>query len=160
MWCIQEITEEYKLRMYRLLTLYKEPYNRCQAVVCLDEKSKQLHEDSREPIKSTPGKTEKYDYEYKRKGTCNIFVAVAPKEGRRIVKVTDTRTKEDFAHFIEDLVEKHFHMAKLIKIVFDNLNTHFEKSLMEKLIVKIKEDEKDVSDEDIAVASRRARTRG
>ena len=102
MWCIQEITEEYRTRMYRLLDLYKQPYNLIQPMVCMDEKSKQLLEDSRQPIKTRPGKPEKFDYEYKRKGTCNIFVAVVPKAGIRIVKVTDKRTKEDFANFIED----------------------------------------------------------
>lgn len=131
MWCIQAITEEYRTRMYRLLELYQQGYNPNQPLVCMDEKSKQLLEDSRPPIKAEPGKLEKYDYEYKRKGTCNIFVAVAPKAGMRIIKVTDTRTKEDFAYFIEDLVEKHFRKADYIQLVLDNLNTHFEGSLIE-----------------------------
>jgi hypothetical protein len=131
MWCIQEITEEYRSRMYFLLDLYKEPYDPNQPVVCMDEKSKQLLEDSRLPIKAKPGKLEKYDYEYKRKGTCNIFVAVAPKAGKRIIKVTDTRTKQDFAYFVEDLVEKHFRQATCIQMVLDNLNTHFAGSLIE-----------------------------
>jgi len=77
------------------------------------------------------GKPEKYDYEYKRKGTCNIFVGVAPKGGQRIVKVTDTRTKKDFADFIEELVERHFAKAEYIQLVLDNLNTHFGGSLFE-----------------------------
>jgi len=131
MWCIQEITEEYRTRMYRLLDLYKQTYDPSQPMVCMDEKSKQLLEDSRQPIKAKPGKYEKYDYEYKRKGTCNIFVAVVPKGGIRIVKVTDTRTKEDFAYFIEDLVGKHFRKATCIQLVLDNLNTHFEGSLIQ-----------------------------
>ncbi len=131
MWCIQLITEEYKIRMYRLLKLYKEQYDPCQPVVCMDEKNKQLLEDNRTPIKAKPGKPEKYDYEYKRKGTCNIFVAVAPKGGMRIIKVTDKRTKKDFAEFVEDLVENHFAKANYIQLVLDNLNTHFEGSLIE-----------------------------
>jgi hypothetical protein len=131
MWCIQAITEEYRTRMYRLLELYQQEYNSSQPLVCMDEKSKQLIEDSRHPIKAKPGKLEKYDYEYKRKGTCNIFVAVAPKAGIRIVKVTDTRTKKDFAYFVENLVEKHFRKAIYIQLVLDNLNTHFEGSLIE-----------------------------
>jgi len=131
MWCIQEITEEYRTRMYRLLELYKQDYDPGYPLVCMDEKSKQLLEDSRQPIKAKPGKPEKYDYEYKRKGTCNIFVAVAPKAGIRIVKVTDKRTKQDFAYFAEDLVEKHFPNARCIQLVLDNLNTHFEGSLIE-----------------------------
>ena len=146
MWCIQEITEEYRTRMYALLELYKVPYNSSQPIVCMDEKSKQLLEDNRKPIKAEPGKLEKYDYEYKRKGTCNIFVAVDPKAGMRVIKVTDTRTKKDFANFIEDLVEKHFVKVEYIQLVLDNLNTHFEGSLFEtfgkrkanKLLKKIK----------------------
>jgi hypothetical protein len=131
MWCIQEITEEYRIRMYRLLELYKQPYNPSQPLICMDEKSKQLLEDSRQPIQAKPGKAEKYDYEYRRKGTCNIFVAVVPKGGMRVVKVTDTRTKEDFAYFVEELVYVHFHDAICIQLVLDNLNTHFEGSLLE-----------------------------
>jgi len=131
MWCIQEITEEYRTRMYCLLELYKKPYNPSHPIVCMDEKSKQLLEDNRKPIRAKPGKLEKYDYEYNRKGTCNIFVAVDPKGGVRIVKVTDTRTKKDFADFIEDLVERHFAKADYIQLVLDNLNTHFEGSLFE-----------------------------
>jgi len=130
MWCIQQITPEYRKRMYRLLDLYKEPYDPHHPVVCMDEKSKQLLEDSRQPIAAKPGSMERYDYEYKRKGTCNIFVAVNPKEGMRFIKVTHTRTKADFANFIKDLVEVHYAKAEYIQIVLDNLNTHFEGSLI------------------------------
>jgi DDE superfamily endonuclease len=131
MWCIQEITSEYRERMYRLLDLYKKPYNAKQPVICMDEKSKQLLADSRSPIPAKPGEPEKYDYEYKRKGTCNIFVAVVPKGRKRIVKVTDTRKKEDFASFVEYLLTKHFPGAAYIQLVVDNLNTHFESSFYE-----------------------------
>jgi hypothetical protein len=117
--------------MYRLLDLYKEPYDPHHPVVCMDEKSKQLLEDSRQPIAAKPGSMERYDYEYKRKGTCNIFVAVNPKEGMRFIKVTHTRTKADFANFIKDLVEVHYAKAEYIQIVLDNLNTHFEGALIE-----------------------------
>lgn len=131
MWCIQEIDEEYRKRMYRLLDLYKEPYDPSVPMVCLDEKSKQLLEDTRKPISAKPGSPAKFDYEYKRKGTCNIFVAVEPKSGMRFCEVTDTRTKSDFAFFILVLAEIHFPDAKCIQIVLDNLNTHFEQSLIE-----------------------------
>lgn len=131
MWCIQAITEEYRTRMYRLLELYQQAHDPNQPLVCMDEKSKQLLEDSRRPILAKPGQLEKYDYEYKRKGTCNIFVAVAPKAGMRIVKVTDTRKKEDFAYFVEDLIENHFPNASCIQLVLDNLNTHFAASIIE-----------------------------
>jgi hypothetical protein len=131
MWCIQAITEEYRTRMYRLLELYQQEHDPNQPLVCMDEKSKQLLEDSRRPIPAKPGQLEKYDYEYKRKGTCNIFVAVAPKAGMRVVKVTDTRKKEDFAYFVEDLIETHFPKAACIQLVLDNLNTHFAASITE-----------------------------
>ena len=86
--------------MYRLLTLYNKPYNPAYPVVCFDEKSKQLLEDFRTPIPMKPGSVRKYDYEYRRHGTCNIFVAVEPKAGKHHIKVTDTRTKKDFAQFM------------------------------------------------------------
>lgn len=136
MWCIQQITSEYKARMYRLLDLYKQPYDPSHPVVCMDEKSKQLLEDNRRPIAAKPGCLEKYDYEYKRKGTCNIFMAVDPKGGKRFVKVTDRRAKPDFAYFIKDLAETYFKKAQYIQIVLDNLNTHFESSLKETFGVK------------------------
>ncbi len=131
MWCIAELTPQYRERMYRLLALYKEPYDCHQPLVCMDEKSKQLLKDIRKAIPAKPGKVEKYDYEYSREGTCNIFIAIAPKMAKRVVKVTDRRTKKDFAFFVEELVERHFPKAKCIQLVLDNLNTHFETSLRE-----------------------------
>jgi len=131
MWCITEITKEYRKRMYRLLSLYNKPYNPALPVVCFDEKSKQLLEDSRTPIPMKPGHVRKYDYEYIRKGTCNIFVAVEPKAGRHHIKVTDQRTRKDFAQFIKWLVDKRYKSAKKVLIVLDNLNTHFKQSFYE-----------------------------
>jgi len=131
MWCIQQITPEYRQRMYRLLDLYKMPYDPKHPVICMDEKSKQLLEDNRKPIAAKPGSLEKCDYEYKRNGTCNIFMAVAPQAGTRHTKVTNTRKKDDFAYFVLDLVEKHFPDVEYIQLVLDNLNTHFEGSLLE-----------------------------
>jgi hypothetical protein len=117
--------------MYRVLELYKAPYDSRHPVVCMDEKSKQLLEDSRQPIAAKPGSPEKIDYEYKRKGTCNIFMAVEPKGGKRVVKVTDTRTKQEFACFMRELVDVHYAKAEYIQVVLDNLNTHFESSFTE-----------------------------
>lgn len=131
MWCIAEITSEYRERMYRLLDLYEEDYNQKYPVICIDEKSKQLIEEVRNPIPLRPGSPAKYDYEYKRNGTRNIFVAVEPKGGRRIITVTRTRTKEDFAYFVKNTVENEYKQAVKIRIVLDNLNTHFEKSFYE-----------------------------
>lgn len=117
--------------MYQLLDLYRMPYDADHPVVCVDEKSKQLLADSRASIAAKPGRTERFDYEYKRNGTCNLFVAVVPKAGRRIVQVTDKRTKTDFARFVEQLVNVHFRSAEYIQLVVDNLNTHFESSFYE-----------------------------
>jgi thiamine phosphate synthase YjbQ (UPF0047 family) len=117
--------------MYRLLQLYKEEFNPQQPLVCMDEKTKQLLKDSRKTILAKCGKVQRYDYEYSRQGTCNIFIAIAPKAAKRVVKVTDRRTKQDFALFIEELVDRHFPKAQCIQLVLDNLNTHFESSLLE-----------------------------
>ena len=131
MWCIAKLTKEYRKRMYRLLDLYSKPYDPNNPTVCMDEKSKQLISDTREPIVMKPGKSEKVDYEYKRNGTMNIFAAVEPLAGKHILKVTKTRKRSDFAIFIKELVTKEYQTAEKINIVCDNLNTHFEKSFYE-----------------------------
>ena len=131
MWCIAEITPEYRRRMYRLLDLYAEAYDPAYPVVCVDEKSKQLIGETRKPIPMKPGQPGKYDYEYVRRGTRNIFVAVEPKGGRRTVKVTKTRKKADFARFVRTLVRNTYPKATKIRIVLDNLNTHFAGSIYE-----------------------------
>jgi len=111
--------------MYILLDLYQQEYDEQHPVICMDEKSKQLISDLRGIIPMKPGSAEKYDYEYKRNGTRNIFVAVEPLAGKRKVQVTQTRKKDDFAYFIKELVEKDYAKAETISLVLDNLNTHF-----------------------------------
>lgn len=130
MWCISSITTEYRGRMYNLLDLYESEYNPQYPVICVDEKSKQLLEDVRKPIAMKPGSPQKYDGEYKRMGTQNIFVAIEPLAGIRYIKVTDQRKKADFAHYIKELVYL-YPKAKKIQLVTDNLNTHFESSFYE-----------------------------
>ncbi len=122
---------EFVERMYDLLDLYEEPYDPRRPVIGVDEKSKQLLEDTRKPIPMKPGSPEKYDYEYKRKGTVNIFLCVEPKAGKRVTKVTDRRTKKDFANFIKDLVDHEYCDVEILRIVLDNLNTHFEDAFFE-----------------------------
>ncbi len=117
--------------MYKVLDLYKEPYNKAFPVVCFDEKSKQLLEDSRKPIPLKPGRVARHDYEYKRNGTCNIFAAIEPKAGKHYIKVTDQRTRQDFARFMKGLLEDQYEDATKLRVVLDNLNTHFEKSFYE-----------------------------
>ena len=131
MWCIQEITPEYRKRMYDVLDLYEEPYNPTKPVIGIDEKPKQLIEDSRTPISMKKGKIMKQDYEYIRRGKSNIFMAVETKGGKRYTKVTDQRTKKDFALFVKELVDIHYSRADMLRIVLDNLNTHDASSFYE-----------------------------
>jgi len=131
MWCIGQITAQYRERMYDLLGLYAKPYDVAEPVVCLDEKSKQLLEQIRRPIAAAPGQIAKEDYEYKRAGTRNLFVAVEPKAGRRQVEVTQRRTKPDFVAFVQFLALEVYARARKIHLVLDNLNTHFRASFEE-----------------------------
>jgi hypothetical protein len=117
--------------MEHLLKLYHKPFNPKEPVVCTDEKSKQLLADTRLVLTAKPGKIRRSDYEYKRNGTRNIFVAVEPKAGYRLVQVTRRRTKQDFARFIRQLLTGHYRFVKKLHLVADNLNTHFEKSFFE-----------------------------
>jgi hypothetical protein len=133
MWCIGRLTEEYRSRMYGLLDLYARPYLEREPVVCIDEKSKQLLKDMRTPLPLKPGVLAKQDYEYKRAGTCNLFVAVEPKGERRIVEVTARRTKVDFVDFVCRLLKAVYARARKVHLVVDNLNTHFRSSFEEVL---------------------------
>lgn len=117
--------------MYMLLDLYAKGYDQECPVVCMDEKSKQLIIDTRGAIAMKPGSISKYDYEYKRNGTRNIFVAVEPLAGKRTITVTRTRKKIDFANFIKRLMEGDYKQAKKVRLVLDNLNTHFPSSFYE-----------------------------
>ncbi|KZX14400.1 hypothetical protein MBFIL_08840 [Methanobrevibacter filiformis] len=131
MWCVKEIDNEYRKRMYKILKLYSEPYNPKYPIICFDEKHKQLISDVKNKIPMKPGSPEKYDYEYKRNGTANIFVAVDFKGGERDITVTDRRTKKDFALYIKHLVNNVFPEAKKLRIIMDNLNTHTYRSILE-----------------------------
>ena len=115
--------------MEDVLDLYGKPLDENEPVVCFDEKSKQLLEDSRAGKRIIPGKIAIRDYEYVRKGTANIFVAVEPKAGKRFTEVTKRRTKKDYAKFLQKLIAKYPH-ADVIHLVQDNLNIHSEKSLI------------------------------
>jgi DDE superfamily endonuclease len=133
MWCVGRITAEYRKRMYGLLRIYARPYNAKEAVVCVDEKSKQLLRQTRSPLPLQPGRCAKEDYEYKRAGTRNIFMAVEPKGGRRVVEVTARRAKPDFVSFVKHLVENVYAAAETVHLVLDNLNTHFRKTFVDVL---------------------------
>jgi len=131
MWCIGRITAEYRERMYDLLGLYAKAYDAAEPVVCLDEKSKQLLKQTRRPLSAAPGQITKEDYEYKRAGTRNLFVAVEPQGGHREVAVTQRRTKRDFVAFVQHLTQGVYAQARKIHLVLDNLNTHFRASFEE-----------------------------
>ena len=133
MWCIGKLTPAYRARMYDVIDLYHRPYNSEEPVVCVDEKSKQLLSDTRVPIACKPGAVSKQDYEYERRGTRNLFVAVEPLAGWRHVSVTEHRKKPDFVRFIRQLLQGRYRQAKKVHIVLDNLNTHFAKGFIEVL---------------------------
>jgi hypothetical protein len=129
MWCIGVLTEDYRQRMYALLELYARPLSKAEPVICIDEKSLQLIAHSRAALPMTAAHgTTKHDYEYVRNGTTNLFVAVEPKGGQRIVEVTEQRGKIDFVAFVGDLLTHAYAKARHVHLVLDNLNTHFKKS--------------------------------
>lgn len=117
--------------MEDVLDLYAEPYKPWQPVVCLDERPCQLVADTLEPLPRQPGRAKRVDYEYERRGVCNTFMLLQPLAGWREVKVTERRTKHDFAYVLRDLVDVHFPQAEKIRIVLDNLNTHSLATLYE-----------------------------
>jgi hypothetical protein len=116
--------------MERVLDVYKRPYDPLYPVICMDESPKQLIAETRVPIPLSPGQPARYDYEYRRCGVCNIFLACEPLRGKRMVTVTDTRTKADWAHFLEEIADA-YARAERITLVMDNLNTHEPGSLYE-----------------------------
>jgi transposase len=116
--------------MERVLEVYKREYDPNFPVVCMDESPKQLIGENKLPIKAKPGSTEKYDYEYRRNGVCNIFMANEPLQGKRYVKVTKTKTKKDWAEYLSELAEIYKDAAK-ITLVMDNLGTHKPGALYE-----------------------------
>jgi hypothetical protein len=117
--------------MEDVLDLYTQPHDPQRPLVCFDETSKQLVSETRQPIPAAPGQPERYDYEYQRNGVSNLFMFFAPLEGWRHVKVTERRTKADWAYCMRELVDVHFPSAVLIRVVEDNLNTHTPAALYE-----------------------------
>jgi transposase len=122
---------EFVAAMEDVLEVYRRPYDPNRPVVCLDEQSKQLVKETRAPITCRPGRNLRVDYEYERNGTANLFMRFEPLAGRRRVKVTQRRTKIDFAQVIRELVDEDYPNAATIVLVMDNLNTHKVASLYE-----------------------------
>jgi transposase len=122
---------EFVAAMEDVLEVYRRPYDPQRPVVCLDEQSKQLVKETRVPIAPRPGRNLRVDYEYERNGTANLFMRFEPLAGRRRVKVTERRTKVDFAQVVRELVDEDYPEAHSIVLVMDNLNTHKIASLYE-----------------------------
>jgi hypothetical protein len=116
--------------MEEVLDQYEQPLDPAEPVICLDEQPYQLLDDVRCAIRAAPGAIAKQDYEYRRCGTCSVFVAVEPKAGKRLVEARRQRTRVDFARFVRAVVKRHPH-ARKIHFVLDNLNTHNSQSLIE-----------------------------
>jgi len=117
--------------MEDVLEVYHLPHDPDYPVVCVDETLKQLVVETRVPIPTKPGQPARYDYEYERNGTANLFMMFAPLEGWRHVEVTDRHTALDYAQVLEYLSDTRFPSAKQIRLVQDNLNTHKPASLYE-----------------------------
>ncbi|VEN72623.1 transposase [Candidatus Desulfarcum epimagneticum] len=116
--------------MEKVLDVYKRPFDPKFPVICMDESPKQLIGETKIPISASPGKPERYDYEYKRFGVCNIFMACEPLAGNRMVKITERKTKKDWAFFIKEIASA-YEKAQKITLVMDNLNTHTPGALYE-----------------------------
>jgi len=131
MWCIPQVDGEYVARMEDVLDLYAEPADPARAVVCFDESPAQLIGEVRQPVPAAPGQPERYDCEYRRNGTANLFVFLDAHRPWRHVKVTAQRTAKDFALCMRDLADTHYPEAELIRVVLDNLSTHTAGALYE-----------------------------
>lgn len=129
-WCIPpEANAEFVAAMEDVLEVYHRPYDDDRPLVCLDEASKQLVGEVIQPIPAAPGQPERFDYEYSRQGTANLFMVSLPLLGWRHVEVTERRTAEDFAEVVRWLVEEVFEDSEKVVLVMDNLNTHKVASL-------------------------------
>ncbi len=122
---------EFVSHMEDVLDVYKRPYDPKRPQICMDETSKQLLADTREPIPMKPGNPERYDYEYKRKGVANLFMFCEPLRGKRTVKVTEQRTRIDWALALKEIADEEYPDAEVIVLVMDNLNTHSPASFYE-----------------------------
>ena len=131
MWCIPAVDAEYIARMEDVLELYTTVPEPTEPVVCFDETPTQLIGETRVPLPPEPGKPERYDYEYRRNGTANLFVFLDAHRPWRHVKVTERKTALDFAQCMYELAEVHYPQASKIRVVMDNLSTHKAAALYE-----------------------------
>src|SRR5262245_21339273 len=129
MWCIPQVDGEYVARMEDVLDLYAEEFDPQRPVICFDESPIQLIGEVRQPIPAEPGQIERYDCEYRRNGTANLFVFLDANRPWRKVKVTERRTAKDFATCMRDLTDVHYPKAERIRVVLDNLSSHSASAL-------------------------------
>ncbi|MGE0396526.1 MAG: IS630 family transposase [Kofleriaceae bacterium] len=132
MWCIPKVDAEFVARMEDVLALYAEPADERRPVVCFDETPRQLIGEERVPVRAEPGKRRRFDYEYVRNGTANVFMFVDVNRPWRHAKVTDQRTCIDFAECMRDLVDEHYPEAERIRVVLDNLSAHSASALYQR----------------------------
>ncbi len=132
MWCIPKVDAEFVTRMEDVLALYTEPPDERRPVVCFDETPRQLIGEERVPVRAEPGKRRRFDYEYVRNGTANVFMFVDVNRPWRHAKVTDQRTSADFAECMRDLVDEHYPDAERIRVVLDNLSAHSASALYQR----------------------------
>jgi len=132
MWCIPKVDSEFVARMEDVLALYAEPPDERRPVVCFDETPRQLIGEERVPVQAEPGKRARYDYEYVRNGTANVFMFVDVNRPWRHAKVTDRRACIDFAECMQDLVDVHYPGAEKIRVVLDNLSAHTPSALYQR----------------------------
>jgi transposase len=132
MWCIPKVDAEFVARMEDVLALYAEPPDEQRPVVCFDETPRQLIGEERVPVLAEPGKRRRFDYEYVRNGTANVFMFVDVNRPWRHAKVTDQRTCIDFAECMRDLVDEHYPDAERIRVVLDNLSAHSAAALYQR----------------------------
>jgi len=116
--------------MEMILDVYMRPYDPRHPVVCMDESPKQLIAETRQSIPASPGKPERYDYEYRRCGVCNTFLACEPLAGKRVVTINERKTKHEWASFLAEIAS-HYEEAERITLVMDNLNMHTPGALYE-----------------------------
>ena len=130
-WCIPEVSAEFVWRMEDVLELYEEPYDPKRPTVCFDEMPYQMVAEKRVPIPAKAGCPQRYDYEYERRGVCNLFMFFEPKASWRHVDLRRRRTARDFAQQMRKLADEHYPEAEKIRVVLDNLNTHTPAALYE-----------------------------
>lgn len=132
MWCLPgKPSAGFVCAMEDVLEVYQRPYDPARPQICVDETSKQLVGEVRAPVPCGRGRPQRFDHEYRRNGVANLFMIVEPLTGVCDVKITERRTRIDWAYLMRDLVDVHYPQAEAIVLVMDNLNTHAKASLYE-----------------------------